>query len=122
MDSLANILPSAFNRRITVKQAVNSVNASGGVSVGSYTVLFTTWASVNNMKTGAKIQFGLDAFTSAFKIVFYYATGRDLTTGMLIDYLDGGTTISLRIMSVNMIAENYKKYLVVMAQEVEASS
>jgi head-tail adaptor len=110
--NVSDIMPSTFNRRLTVKRSTPTVDAGGGVS-STFTDLYTTWASVVNMSTSRKMYLGIDLFTNAYDIRFRYA-GSDILTSDMLQY-EGGL---LKIIGTQLVTESYKKFWVLTAVEV----
>lgn len=114
------IHPSTFNRRIKVQRAVTTVDSAGGAS-DTLEDRFTTWASVDNLKTDRQVYLGYDAFKSVYEIKCRYTLDRKFTVGDLVNYLDGGNTITLQITSVQLVRQSYKVFSVLLAVEVDSN-
>lgn len=115
---MQQILPSLFNRRITIKIPNPVTDEAGGTSNDGYTELFSTWAHIEQLKTFNKVQYGLDGFDNAYSIIFRYASSRPaLAINQLIDYNDGGTIKTLIIRSTQLQRESYKQFNVLVCAE-----
>lgn len=101
---------SNFRRRVKFLQAVPVVVDGGGVSTASYTTLYTTWAEIIDLKTEDKLKYGLDGFSDAKEVNLRYSTGRDITTDLLVQYIDGNVTVDYKIISQQMITQDYKRF------------
>lgn len=121
MNNTTEILPSTFNRRVRMLRAVPVTQNTGGTDTASYTTLFSTFASIDSMKSSRKVYLGIDQFTNAYDIIFRYTPDRLVNIADVLDYLDGGTTKRLLVMSVQLINQGYKRYQVLTAQEVTVS-
>lgn len=114
MNANAQIIePSTFNRRITVKRSVVTVDAAGGVS-STTEDLFTTWASVDSLSTYRKVLYGFDAFDSVYEIRLRYAADRQFTTAYLVDYENS----TLSVTSVQLVRQSYKTFNILICKEV----
>ncbi len=117
------VFVSEFRRRVSFKQAVPVVDDAGGVSTSQYNTLYTTYAKVEDMNTKEKVTYGLDAFLDVKKVTLRYSTGRDITTDLVMDYINGQVTTSYQIISQQMITQDYKRYqeLIVQGFDVNAT-
>ena len=114
------IQPSTFNRRIQVQRALVTTDAGGGTS-DTLEDRFTTWASVDNLSTGRKTYLGYDAFDSVYEIKCRYTADRKFTVADLVNYMDGGVTITMQITSVQLVRQSYKVFSVLMAKGVDSN-
>jgi head-tail adaptor len=117
------IYPSEFRRRVTFKQAIPIVDDGGGVSTSEYEELYTTWAKVEDLSTNQKVYYGLDAFKDTKRVTVRFTDGRNITTAMIMDYINGDNTIPYQIISQQMYTQDYKRYqeLIVQGFDVDAT-
>lgn len=116
-----NIRPSEFNRRIIVNSFTPVTDSGGGTSNAATVELFRTWAKIENMGTNEKVQYGIDAFKTAFKLTMRFTTERQLTTQMQIVYNDAGVAYPLMIMGITLITEGYKRYQIIICQAFDVN-
>jgi head-tail adaptor len=116
------ILPSNFNRRVQFKRAIPVVDDGGGVSTSEYELLYTTWASIENLSTEQKIQYGLDAFKSAMRVTMRYNTDRNMSTDLIMNYLDATDIRQYTIQSQNLQTEGYKRFQILIVVQVEVGT
>lgn len=114
------IQPSTFNRRINVQAAVTTTDSAGGTS-DTLSTRFTTWASVDNLNTNRKVFLGYDTFDSVYEIKFRYTADRKISVSDLLNYNDGGTTITMHITSAQLVRQSYKVFNVLLAKQVDSN-
>lgn len=110
------ILVSDFNRKITIKRAVAVVdNAAGSSTISETTIYDNIWADVDGLSTSRKQYLGIEAFRSAFDMIF--RQGVDLTVADLIYYENKIYTIH----SVQLVTQWYKRFYIIVAVDVSTT-
>ena len=115
MGSSKLIMPSTFNRRITVKRVATASDAAGGTKTTGYTTRFQTWAAIDQMNTSRKAYYGLDLFTNFYELMLRYTPDRIFTTADLVDYEGGTFTVN----SAQVVELNYKRFTILICTQTE---
>jgi len=116
------IYPSELRRRVTIKRAIPVITDGGGVDTSEYEVLYTTWAKVTDLTTSQKVYYGLDAFKDNKEVIMRYVEGRDITTDLVVDYIDGQVTTSYSIKSQQMYTQDYKRYQIIIIEGFDVNA
>ncbi len=108
-----NIMPSTFNRRISVKRVTTAIDIAGGVYNIDFTTRFTTFAYVEELSMTRKTIYGFDTFDSIFEIIIRYTPDRQFTVEDVIEYLDGTNVVTMQVIDPTTFVQGYKRYTVI---------
>lgn len=113
MPSAKTILPSTFNRKITVLRLVPMIDAAGGTG-NELETDYETNANVRPISADRRLYYGMDLFTAAYEITLYANGGtRSFTTASLIRYED----MTLQVKSWDYDRQGYKRFITLICVE-----
>ena len=101
-----------YNRRLTYKLLLGTVDTPTGGTTDNYDIERTTWCNAKKLSQKETVLFGLSVGESAFQFKTRYEIGNQFDQTTVLTY--EGTP--LRIISVNEVDE-YKREVIIIANE-----
>lgn len=103
---MTDIIPSLFNRRITIVRAATLADDAGGTENTGYDIQFTSWAHWEELSTSRKAYYGLDLFTVFAEVLLRYSPDRPFDTSCLVLYQNQYWSVN----DAKVEVQAYKRY------------